>query len=223
MKKSQETKYFEVREKWSTNKKMQQYLESVQQYGDAAVIASVKAVKGCDPPVEILESHDDAVYNNMPTHTCIDAEPWDTQCLTDWSWELTTCSDMMPFKINGAIATGVFTGVSNWAKANGIHVGSNYKLSFAPVRCEYALVVDGVLKEMGMFHYERASHSSISGGGGFHRAATLEFQPLVGEPWNTLWIANDRFAGSMQSKLGLAEFTIHPVNKYYKKADNAHQ
>ncbi len=202
---------------------MQQYLENVQQYGDAAVIASVQEVKGCDPPIEILKSHDNAVYNNMPNHTCIDADPWDTQCLTDWTWQLTTCSDMLPFKINGTIATGVFTGVSDWARALNIHVGSKYSLSFTPIECRYVFVVDEVVKEIGTFHYERASSSSISGGGGFHRAAELEFFPLAGEPWKTQWIANDRFAGSFQSKLGLAEFTIRPINKYYKRADNAHQ
>lgn len=164
------------------------------------------------------------VYNNMPDNPpCLSSNPWDTVCLTNWSWDLTTCSDMMPFKVDGSVVTGVFRFVNNMSRANGIDVGTPYILRF-PEPCQYVLQIGEYLVEVGSFSYSRASHeSSSNGGGGYNQAATLLLKPSHGDAWESLWIATDRFSGTFQSKYGIAQFTITPLDPYYKVADNAHQ
>lgn len=191
-----------------------------------AVLREVEHARGCHPPTDLLTPENANVYNNMPAWhpPCLSCSPWDTVCLSNWSWDLTTCSDMLPFKVDGSVIHGVFRFVNNLSRSVGIDVGTNYTITF-PEPCKYVFWLAGNAVEGGSFSYTRASHhSSSNGGGGYHRAATMELQPSEGQPWESLWVADERFSGMFQSKFGYAEFTITPVDSTtYRVTDSAHQ
>lgn len=159
-------------------------------------------------------------------------------CFGSWSWDETRCTDALPFKVEGRVATGIFTQVSSRAMALGIYPGSRYVLSFA-TGCTYTFDVWGVTdlgapptrRESGSYNWTRASRtSSTDGTGGNNAHATLECDGgghagdtggAVGLAYprrdapaftSSVWIARSRFEGSFQCALGFATFRLvdHP-------------
>jgi hypothetical protein len=201
------------------------------------VLRTVESVRGCDPPTTTYTPEDPAVFNGMdmypPSTDCLRGQPWSEECFKSWSWDLTTCVDMMPFKIMGMRVTGVFTAVSSLARSIGIDVGSRYEMvfwgcnyTFRTVGSEHDLVEVAAatgFSETGSYDWTRASRTSATnGGGGNNRFATMEFSPEGGVEWDTLWDARERFSGSFQSKYGFATFQMVPADPTMARMDNAH-
>ena len=136
-------------------------------------------------------------------------------CFSSWSWDMTKCTDMLPFKVNNKTATGVFMQVSSLAMSHNILPGCLFELRFTP-SCEYVLKVLNLDKtaiahqESGAFNWTRASRTSPTDAiGGNNMYATLELSPENGmDTWGSVWLARLRFEGSFQSKLGIATIVI---------------
>lgn len=176
----------------------------------------VEEARGCNPGTWSLTPLDPAVYNGMDlsaqSTACARPAPFDDACFYSWSWDLTRCTDMMPYSVQGVTATGTFMQISSLAASLGIQVGSVFQLSFGRTSkqgaCHYMLKA-GAHQESGVFNYTRLMRADPNDGmGGANKQATVEFQPRHGAPWGSVWIARERFSGSFQSPLGIATFTL---------------
>lgn len=183
--------------------------------------------RGCDPGTFTLSPEDPAVFHGMdlqPQSTaCARGEPFDDSCYYSWSWDMTRCTDMLPYSVQGLRVVGYFTQISSLAASKGIQVGCQYSLHFDTCSnqtngCKYKLVVfsaDGpVYQETGFYNWTRSSRYDPNDGmGGANKQATVEFEPAVPllpqqRTYGSTWIARERFDGSFQSQLGFATFTI---------------
>jgi hypothetical protein len=178
------------------------------------VLRTVESVRGCNPPTTTYTPENPAVFHGMdlypPSTDCLHGQAWNEECFKSWSWDLTMCTDMMPFKIMGMKVNGVFTHVSDVARSVGIDIGTRYEMTFVS-KCDYTFRTQSHLEE-GKYKWTRASRTSATnGGGGNNRHATLQFNPQGDAVWDTLWVARERFAGSFQSKFGFATFQMFVV------------
>jgi hypothetical protein len=154
---------------------------------------------------------------NGPESACLRESAWsdrDNQnCFTSWSWDLTKCTDMLPFKINNKVASGLFTQTSSLAASRGILPGCRYTMHFSD-GCMYLFAVTDLqhqplYEEMGSFTWTRLSRTSSTDSiGGNNMNATLQLQPQDAPEWGSVWIAREKFDGSFQSGLGIATFSI---------------
>lgn len=157
-------------------------------------------------PAEI-ECDEGAVYNGSEPG-CVRDE---SELVSSWSWDMTKCTDMLPFDVHGRTVKGAFLQVSSAAMHRGIYVGSSYELRFEKKpQCNYEMRVlspDGtrvVYQEAGPYNWTRASRTSATDGiGGNNMHATL-----VLTSGDTLWIARERFHGTFQSHFGIASFDV---------------
>jgi len=178
----------------------------------------VEEARGCNPGTWSLTPLDPAVYNGMdlaPQSTaCSRPAPFDDACFYSWSWDVTRCTDMMPYSVQGVTATGTFMQISSLAASLGVEVGSPYQLSFGRTNkqgsCQYMLHA-GRHKEAGVVNYTRLMRADPNDGtGGANKQATVTCQPAHSSrpAWESVWIARERFSGSFQSPLGIATFTL---------------
>lgn len=155
----------------------------------------IERLAGCDPATATLTPVDPEVWYTMDTRgpeytACMDCyDDLDNKpCASSWSWDMTRCTDMMPYLVGGMKATGVFMQTSSLANRQDIVIGSKYMLTFSKCQpgqnCEYEWVVlnargDGVVhRERGWYNYTRASrYSATDGQGGANLQATIEFEP----------------------------------------------
>jgi hypothetical protein len=179
----------------------------------------VEEARGYNSAAFELSPDDPAVYNGMdlePQSTaCMRGAAFDDNCFYSWSWDMTKCTDMMPFSVQGLSATGTWMQISSLAASRGIQVGTTYKLYFGRVspgsECLYALHTSTGYRERGVFNYTRLMRADPNDGtGGANKQATIEFAPHHHgvKPWGSIWIARERFSGSLQSPFGIATFTI---------------
>ena len=185
----------------------------------------VMDARGCDPATVTLSPEDPVVFYGMdlnPQSTaCARGETFDDSCFYSWSWDMTRCTDMLPYSVQGLRAVGYFTQISSLAASKGIQVGCTYVLTFHQCKnedCQYKLVVFAgsvpVYTESGYYNWTRSSRYDPNDGiGGANSQATVEFEPAVPllpqqRTYGSTWIARERYDGSFQSQLGFATFTI---------------
>jgi hypothetical protein len=184
----------------------------------------VESVRGCNPPTTTLTPVDPTVWHGMEFQdtACLKGQTFEDACFYSWSWDITKCTDMMPFNVGGWRAFGVFTQISSLAASLGVEVGSHYMLHFSAcsaASCQYVLSIytDGMLvhKQSGDYNYTRSSRYDPNDGmGGANIQSTIEFGPTestaarLHKDWGSLWIARERFSGSWQSCLGFATFEL---------------
>lgn len=181
--------------------------------------------RGCDPATFTLSPEDPAVFHGMdlnPQSTaCARGEKFDDSCYYSWSWDMTRCTDMLPYSVQGLHTVGYFTQISSLAASKGIQVGCRYMLTFhkcGSQGCKYELVVftgaTPVYRESGYYNWTRSSRYDPNDGiGGANKQATVEFEPAIPllpqqSTYGSTWIARERFDGSFQSPWGFATFTI---------------
>lgn len=185
----------------------------------------VMDARGSDPATFTLSPEDPVVFYGMdlnPQSTaCARGEKFDDSCFYSWSWDMTRCTDMLPYSVQGLHAFGYFTQISSLAASKGIQVGCRYMLHFDQCGshgCKYKLVVfhgDGaVYTETGFYNWTRSSRYDPNDGiGGANKQATVEFEPAAPllpqqRTYGSTWIARERYDGSFQSQLGFATFTM---------------
>lgn len=196
--------------------------------------------QGCDPVTTEYSEIDAAVWDGMRLQpaetTCLRTtqQQFNDAAFASWSWDTTSCVDMLPFTVSGWTSRGIFTQISSYAAALGIQVGTRYAIRFGPCDCMQATATDthsscastyefeayddqgAVLhSQRGDYNWTRVSrHDPNDGIGGANMQASVQFKPLqprMRHPlhdWGSIWIARERFAGSWQSVLGIALFTL---------------
>lgn len=190
----------------------------------AQELRTVMEAHGCDPGKWLYSPEDPAVFHGMdlqPQSTaCARGEVFDDTCFYSWSWDMTRCTDMLPFSVQGLQCIGYFTHISSLAASRGIQVGCKYMLQFdkcAGTACPYRFLVFGgagvIFEERGVYNWTRASrYDPNDGTGGANKQATVQFEPtganMHGRTYGSTWIARERFDGSWQSPLGFATFTL---------------
>ena len=66
-----------------------------------------------------------AVYNNMGDDTCTSTTSnLASPCFGSWSWDVTKCTDMLPFSVESRVIRGTFMQVSSAAMALEARVGA---------------------------------------------------------------------------------------------------
>lgn len=183
----------------------------------AQEVRFVEEARGCNPGEWGLSPDDPAVYNALdlqPQSTaCSRPQPFSDSCFYSWSSDMTRCTDMLPYSVQGVTITGTFMQISSLAASRGIRVGTQYKLQFGHLTgkaCHYFLNADGYT-ESGVFNYTRLMRADPNDSiGGANKQATISFQPTHPhtQPWESVWIARERFSGSLQSPFGIATFTM---------------
>lgn len=177
----------------------------------------VEEARGCNPVTQLMSPDDPAVYYGIelnPQDTaCARGAPFDDACFYSWSWDLTRCSDMLPYSVQGSVASGEFIQVSSLAASKRIQVGTPFTLYLGPLTgatCRYTLVTPPYT-EQGVYTWTRLMRADPNDGqGGANKQATIQFEPQGNfhKSWGSLWIARERYAGSWQSPLGIASFTL---------------
>lgn len=166
-----------------------------------------------------------AVYNNMGDATCTSTPTSNlaSPCFGSWSWDVTKCTDMLPFSVESRIIRGTFMQVSSAAMALGVTPGSVYELSF-PAKCFFRLRIFNpsdlrvaVVRAHGLYNWTRASRTSPTDStGGNNMYATLELSAAADDDApappmaSSVWSAREREEGSFQSDLGIATFAFVP-------------
>jgi hypothetical protein len=164
-----------------------------------------------------------AVYNNMGDDTCtLTTSNLASPCFGSWSWDVTKCTDMLPFSVESRVIRGTFMQVSSVAMALEVTPGSVFELSF-PTKCSFRLRIFNptdmripVVRAHGPYNWTRASRTSPTDGiGGNNMYATLELSAADDDApappmASSVWIAREKEEGSFQSDLGIASFTFVP-------------
>lgn len=172
---------------------------------------------------------DAAVFNGMdvaPAETaCMRGQAWDEECFKSWSWDVTNCTDMVPFSVANRRARGIFMQLSSDAMAEGVSLGNMYTITFGPcngaAQCQYLFRIFAdasesrvLYEEVGLYNWTRATRSSPLDSRPAHNTmATCAFSPVsvataYVRPWDSLWIARTRNGGSFQSPWGIASFEL---------------
>lgn len=198
----------------------------------------VERVQGCDPVTTEYSEVDPVVWDGMRLQpaetTCLrtTAAQFNKAAFASWSWDNTSCVDMLPFTVSGWSSRGIFTQISSYAAALGIQAGTRYSLRFGPCDCMQATDTHStcastyvfeayndqgavVHSQRGDYNWTRVSRYDPNDGiGGANIQASVQFKPLqprMRRPlndWGSIWIARERFSGSWQSVLGIATFDL---------------
>lgn len=121
-------------------------------------------------------------------------------------------SNMWPTCLSGRSAVGKFHSVSDEARSLGIHVNTQYLLSFSPTGHEYALTLraeHGNHHIYGTYTWSLAqSYKDSVSGGQNTRQSELDLGVVWNGRVNGMCLATNQNEGTFSSQLGIAEFNV---------------